>query len=135
MMSEQVVFYQLSHKFVDDQAVIPENARQVIYYSLAIGHHLGVLDCLTKIGAVPLEAFTCWLRRLPEGPARNKWEGVLKWGEIEINQSHIDSLIPTITTLLPDTELSGAYWINELIQCLKNIKQEPALYLMVRRQP
>lgn len=84
-MGEQVVFYQLSHKFVDEQAVIPENTRQVIYYSLAIGHHLGVLDCLTQVISVPLDAFSGWLRGFPEGPGRSKLEGVLKWGEIEIN--------------------------------------------------
>jgi hydrogenase-4 component J len=134
-MSEQVVFYRLSHKFVDEQAVIPEHARQVIYYSLAIGHHLGVLDCLSRVTTVPLDTFTAWLRALPAGPGRDKWEGVLKWGEIEINHSHIAELLPTITAQCPNPETPAECWTKELIQCFQNMQQEPALYLTVRRQP
>ncbi len=129
-MSEQVVFYQLSHKFVDEQAAIPETARQVIYYSLAIGHHLGVLDCLTRRLSAPLAEFSGWLQTLPEGPARAKLEGVMRWGEIEINHSHVEALLRAI-----NTETSGADWASELVQCLQDMRQEPALYLMVRRQP
>jgi hydrogenase-4 component J len=133
-MSEQVVFYRLSQKFVDEQAVIPENARQVMYYSLAIGHHLGVLDCLTRIASVPLDVFTGWLRGLPEGPGRNKLEGVLKWGEIEINRSHIDDLLATLAAGSPGSGSPDTGWTAELVQSLQDIRLEPALYLMVRRQ-
>ncbi len=128
-MSEQVVFYQLSHKFVDEQAVIPENSRQVIYYSLAIGHHLGVLDCLTKVASAPRDAFAGWLNSLPKGLGRDKLAGVLKWGEIEINQSHIHDLLAAIT------DLPAEPWTGEFIHCLQNMQHEPAIYLMVRRQP
>ncbi|WP_456307582.1 formate hydrogenlyase maturation HycH family protein, partial [Serratia quinivorans] len=41
----QVVFYSLSRKFVQEKKA-PPKAQEVIYYSLAIGHHLGVIDCL-----------------------------------------------------------------------------------------
>lgn len=40
-MSEQVVFSQLSRKFIDENDATPAEAQQVVYYSLAIGHHLG----------------------------------------------------------------------------------------------
>ncbi|MFT0668262.1 formate hydrogenlyase maturation HycH family protein, partial [Enterobacter hormaechei subsp. xiangfangensis] len=45
-MSETVVFSQLSRKFIDENDATPDAAQQVVYYSLAIGHHLGVIDCL-----------------------------------------------------------------------------------------
>ncbi|MFV2739724.1 formate hydrogenlyase assembly protein HycH, partial [Escherichia coli] len=45
-MSEKVVFSQLSRKFIDENDATPAEAQQVVYYSLAIGHHLGVIDCL-----------------------------------------------------------------------------------------
>ena len=45
-MSETVVFSQLSRKFIDENDATPDQAQQVVYYSLAIGHHLGVIDCL-----------------------------------------------------------------------------------------
>lgn len=41
-MSEQVVFSQLSRKFIDENDATPAEAQQVVYYSLAIGHHLGL---------------------------------------------------------------------------------------------
>ena len=44
-MSEKVVFSQLSRKFIDENDATPAEAQQVVYYSLAIGHHLGVIDC------------------------------------------------------------------------------------------
>ncbi|WP_278044715.1 formate hydrogenlyase maturation HycH family protein [Shewanella maritima] len=40
-MSDKVLFYALSRKFVDEQTDVPEEAKSVIYYGLAIGHHLG----------------------------------------------------------------------------------------------
>lgn len=40
-MSETVVFSQLSRKFIDENDATPAEAQQVVYYSLAIGHHLG----------------------------------------------------------------------------------------------
>ena len=42
-MSEKVVFSQLSRKFIDENDATPAEAQQVVYYSLAIGHHLGVI--------------------------------------------------------------------------------------------
>lgn len=129
--SGQVVFYQLQRKFVNQREDIPETARQVIYYTLAVGHHVGVLDCFSSLAEVPLEAFRTWVEGLPQGPGRSKLEGVLKWGEIEINASHAPMLLP----LLGDSDLSpdAPHWIAPVAQCLKCMAQEPALYLMVRK--
>ena len=52
-MSETVVFSQLSRKFIDENDATPDAAQQVVYYSLAIGHHLGVIDCLEAALSCP----------------------------------------------------------------------------------
>ncbi|SPX54708.1 formate hydrogenlyase maturation protein hycH [Klebsiella pneumoniae] len=53
-MSETVVFSQLSRKFIDENDATPDQAQQVVYYSLAIGHHLGVIDCLGGGAELPM---------------------------------------------------------------------------------
>ena len=78
-MADKVIFYSLSQKFLEREQDIPSEAKQVMYYSLAIGHHLGVIDCLKPVLDCPLEGFRQWISRLPEGEARRKLEGVLRF--------------------------------------------------------
>jgi hydrogenase-4 component J len=132
-MDRQVVFYQLRDKFVNNQESIPENARQVIYYSLAIGHHVGVLDCLESLMKIPFEEYKDWIALLPEGAGRHKLEGVMKWGEIEINRSHVGDLLPALKTALPHMSSTQAHWAGMLSQSFQCMVEEPALYMMVRR--
>lgn len=127
-MNARVVVYQLSHKFINRREDIPENARQVVYYALAVGHHVGVMDCFSSLAEIPLEEYSRWLQRLPEGPGRTKMEGVMKWGEIEINYSHIGLIMP----LLEMSQVEDP-WTSSLIQSLQSMKREPALYLMLRK--
>lgn len=122
-MNDRVVFYQLTHKFVNQEQNIPESARQVVYYSLAIGHHVGVLDCFRSLVEVPLDEYLRWVSSLPEGAARRKLEGVQKWGEIEVNHEHAGEILP----------LLNESWTESLAQCLEVMMKEPAMYLMIRR--
>jgi hypothetical protein len=130
--ASQIAFYRLSRKIVNNQDAIPEDARQVMYYSLAIGHHVGVMDCLSEIVAVPEETYRQFLAGLPEGEARRKLEGVLTWNEIEINRSHVDELLRALHGAALELGDAGSQWVKMLIQCLREIAAEPALYLMVR---
>ncbi len=129
-----ITFYQLTHKIINRQEDIPESARQVMYYTLAIGHHVGVMDCLSVLVEIPLEAYRQWLARLPEGAGRRKLEGVLRWGEIEINRAHAGELASTLRSALPAMTALEAQWANTLLQCLTKMVEEPALYLMVRNR-
>ncbi len=131
-MEPQIVFYRLSRKVVNNQDAIPEDARQVMYYSLAIGHHVGVMDGLSELMAVPVADYTRCLERRPEGTARDKLEGALRWDEIEINRSHADQLLAALNSCLSSMPDAEARWARTLIQCLHEIVAEPALYLMVR---
>ncbi len=128
-MSPSVVIYRLSRKFVNQRQDIPETARQVVYYTLAVGHHVGVMDCFTPLAEIPLPDFQAWLETLPDSAGRRKMEGVLKWGEIEINCSHVNLLLPLL-----DGEQSAG-WMSLLKQSLLDMIQEPAFYLMARKRP
>ena len=72
-MSETVVFSQLSRKFIDENDATPAEAQQVVYYSLAIGHHLGIIDCLEAALTCPWDDYLAWIATLAEGSeARRK---------------------------------------------------------------
>jgi hydrogenase-4 component J len=131
-VNSQVAFYRLSRKIVNNQDAIPEDARQIMYYSLAIGHHVGVMDCLSELMVVPLDAYERTLEQLPDGDARRKLEGVLTWNEIEINRSHVDELLPALACLPPGIQAEDAEWVKTLLHCLREMKAEPALYMMVK---
>ncbi len=133
-MEPQIAFYRLSQKIVNNQESIPEDARQVMYYSLAIGHHIGVMDCFSELMVVPAEKYKQCLDRLPDRYAegRRKLEGALNWEEIEINRSHVDELLPALNTLLAAINGSDSQWIQTMIRCLQEMVAEPALYLMVK---
>jgi hydrogenase-4 component J len=128
-MCAKIIVYQLRSKFVNQRADVPEDARQVVYYTLAVGHHVGVMDCFSSQMEIPLNEYTVWLQTLPEGPARTKLEGAIRWSEIEVNSSHVQMLLALFET----ASVTSPTWARDFIQCLNGIKQEPALYLMLRK--
>jgi len=132
-MDDNVVFYQLSQKFVSSEIKIPEQSRQVIYYSLAIGHHVGVMDCFKQIIEIPRAEFEAWVADLPEGNGKRKLEGISKWGEIEINSTHAADLLMDINHSRRMNEIIFSKWLGILAACLEMMLNEPALYLMGRR--
>jgi hypothetical protein len=127
-MSAKVAVYQLSHKFINRQEDVPENARQVVYYALAVGHHVGVMDCFSSLVEIPLEEYQVWMEGLPMGHGRSKLEGVVKWGEIEINRCHVELLLPILESNKTETS-----WTPILVKCLRAMIQEPGLYFMLRK--
>ena len=133
-MSEKVVFSQLSRKFVDENDATPPAAQQVVYYSLAIGHHLGVIDCLEAALTCPWQAYLAWIGTLEEGSeARRKMEGVPKYGEIVIDHSHISMLANAFDRAQAQQTPEQQAWSQALLGMLHDIYQENAIYLMVRR--
>ena len=124
-MSEKVVFSQLSRKFIDENDATPAEAQQVVYYSLAIGHHLGVIDCLEAALTCPWDDYLAWIATLEAGSeARRKMEGVPKYGEIVIDA--FDKARAAQTSQQKE-------WSTMLLSMLHDIHQENAIYLMVRR--
>ncbi|WP_165053868.1 MULTISPECIES: formate hydrogenlyase maturation HycH family protein [unclassified Adlercreutzia] len=98
--AREVVFYRLGRKFVDHERSIPEDVRSVLYYTLAIGHHTGVIDCLEpRIGA-SRAVFAEVLDAFPAGPARDKLAGVERFGEIELGKEHVGELRAAVRVTL-----------------------------------
>ena len=54
----EIVFWTLRKKFVASSDEMPEHSSQVMYYSLAIGHHVGVIDCLNVAFRCPPVSYT-----------------------------------------------------------------------------
>lgn len=127
----KVMFWTLRQKFVDDSVNIEEKSRQVMYYSLAIGHHVGVIDCLNVVLECPLSQYEAWLGLL-EGEAQRKMRGLLTFGEIVIDASHVNTLAPAFAHLAAHAEAPWRGWSEQMLQHLQDIAQEPAIYLMVR---
>ena len=133
-MSETVVFSQLSRKFIDENDATPDQAQQVVYYSLAIGHHLGVIDCLEAALSCPWQAYLAWIATLEEGStARRKMEGVPKYGEIIIDFNHVQMLARAFDDARAVQTPQQQEWSKLMLSMLHDIHQESAIYLMVRR--
>ncbi|WP_338835521.1 formate hydrogenlyase maturation HycH family protein [Neomoorella thermoacetica] len=130
-MPGRVEFYKLCKKFVDEKD-IPAEVQQLEYYALAIGHHIGVVDCLASIMAMDKEAYFKWISKLPRGKARSKLEGLARWGELEINKEHVPALIAALeeanASFLPEEK----QWTDCLLRLLYAMEKEPAIYLVVR---
>jgi hypothetical protein len=133
-MNDTVVFNQLSHKFFHRGQDVPAASKQLIHYTLAIGHHIGVIDCFASKLEVPSGRYAGWIAHLPDGEARRKLEGLLRFGEIEISASHGPLLRPALQAARADMPAEEAGWTACLDAMLQSIAEEPALYLMVRRR-
>ncbi|QCE34499.1 formate hydrogenlyase maturation protein HycH [Acetobacteraceae bacterium] len=129
-----VVFYALGRKFVNEEKAKPD-AQQLVYYSLAIGHHIGVIDCLEEKLSIPVPEFKAWIEKLPEGEtARRKLEGLLKFGEIIIDSTHIHPLALALDRAMDKMTEQEKGWAKALINLLGMIDAEPSIYFIVRRK-
>lgn len=131
----KVIFWSLRQKFVDTDDDVPEEAQQVMCYSLAIGHHVGMIDCLNTELTCPLSGYQSWVHALPEGEARRKLQGLITFGEINIDASHTNMLALALDPLLKDQNPDFREWSATLIRLLGEIEREPAIYLIVKRRP
>lgn len=152
--AREVVFYRLGEKFVDHERSIPEDVRSVLYYTLAIGHHTGVIDCLRPCLATSREVFVDVLALLGPGEAYDKLAGIEKFGEIELKKEHVPVLKPEVIAALERTgsdlgmmeksympcaedktitAIDAPSWLEEFLYLLDEIQCEPCVYAMGRR--
>lgn len=152
--AREVVFYRLGEKFVDHERSIPEDVRSVLYYTLAIGHHTGVIDCLKPRLATSREVFSEVLALLEPGAARDKLAGIEKFGEIEVKKEHVPMLKSAVIAALDRagsalegveeaaaleattetvTAIDAPAWLEEFLHLLEEIQCEPCVYAMGRR--
>lgn len=132
-MANQIDFYRLSRKFVDDKEV-PAEAQHIMYYSLGIGHHLGVVDCLKSEMNCSGEQYLEWISALPEdSEAYRKMYGYFLFGEITVFPEHINMLALAFDAIDPQSQTEKSQQLTQgLISILNGIYNEPNMYLMIR---
>jgi hypothetical protein len=112
---------------------VPAKSKQLLHYTLAIGHHIGVIDCFSPKLEMPIEGYRNWLSHLPKGEARRKMQGLLRYGEIEISAAHTQLLREALAAGADAMSASETDWTVRMSRMLRAIDEEPAIYLMVRR--
>jgi Formate hydrogenlyase maturation protein HycH len=130
---DRVVFYQLSRKFVHRDHDVPAKSKNLLHYTLAIGHHIGVIDCFSPELEMPIEGYRNWLSHLPKGEAHRKLEGLLRYGEIEISAAHTKLLREALDAGAGAMSATETAWTARVSEILRTIDEEPTIYLMVRR--
>jgi hydrogenase-4 component J len=133
-MTTQVFFYLLNKRFVENDEQVPEQAQQVMYYSLAIGHHVGVIDCFKKLLICDYEDYQKFVESFPEGEAKRKFSGLMRFGEIVIDSSHVNLLAKAIDENKGNFTVQHQQWATILVDTLASIQREPVMYIMVKRR-
>ncbi|WJG22901.1 formate hydrogenlyase maturation HycH family protein [Vibrio furnissii] len=129
-----VYFYRLSRKFVDNKYDVPEEAKQIMYYSLTIGHHLGIVDCLKSEMQCSGHEYLAWISGLDEhSEAYRKLKGFLMFGEITVFPEHIHMLALALDRIDSTTQSEKSQQLTKgMIAILNAIYNEPTMYLMIR---
>lgn len=130
-----VVFYQVTTKFVDSENSVPEESKEVLYYTLSIGHHTGVIDCLEEKLRIPKAEFQEICDSL-ERDAKYKLEGAIRNTEIQIEKQNLPLLIEGLQRALndknealePKTKLN----IEAILQLFETLQEDTAAYIMAR---
>lgn len=133
-MTTQVIFYLLNQRFVENESQVPEQAQQVMYYSLAIGHHVGVIDCFKKLLVCDYGDYQQFVAQFPEGEAKRKLTGLLRFGEITIDSSHVNLLARAFDDAYAGLSEEYQHWVDILMETLAAIQKEPVMYIMVKRR-
>jgi hypothetical protein len=137
----RVVFYRLCAKFVDNAQSVPQEASDVLYYTLAVGHHTGVIDCFS-------ESFSCSedvYQRIvdlfaPESDVRYKLEGIIRSGEIQIDKSHLALFGTSVDDALVSLDVNDGVstvmsdWLDAFSRSLDEMKRHRGVYLMGKVQ-
>ena len=89
----QAVFYELARKFVETEDDVPEDAKDVLYYTLAVGHHTGVLDCFEPRVAVPLPILDAVVEDMGEGEGARKLACLREFGEVQVDKENVAPLL------------------------------------------
>ena len=145
----EVVFYQLTRKFVDNAKSIPDEAADVMYYTLAVGHHTGVIDCFEERLRCTVKTYEQAMALFEEGgDARYKLEAITRSGEVQIEQRHLPVLLDPLDAAIDAAGACDASWdeasrepryandVAELLRGLRSLtkvlEQSAAAYIMGR---
>lgn len=129
-----VVFYQVKAKFVDSEKSVPEEAKEVLYYTLSIGHHTGVIDCLEEQLRIPKAEYEDICEAL-DGEAKYKLKGAIRNTEIQIEKHNLPLLEEELNRVLNEsTDLDNVTKANirNILDVFKVLKDDTAAYIMAR---
>lgn len=136
----KVIFYRLTAKFVDSAVDVPEEVSSIMYYTLSVGHHTGVADCFSPCLSCSMDTYRKIVSLVESKEARYKMEGIMRFGEIQVDKTHVDLLQSALKDVLRSLYLqktSKLYaakitWLNQFIDLLDEVREEPGMYLMGR---
>jgi hydrogenase-4 component J len=129
-----IVFYRLTSKVVGMEEDISEKSRAIAYYTLAVGHHTGILDCFSVALHCTYAQLELLLDELPVGSyARFKLDGLRKFGEINIEQEHAAQLYPALKEAVDNLSISQQEWLCALLEELELVIRDPVIYLVGKR--
>lgn len=147
--ANDVVFYLLYQKFVEQREDIPKESRDVLYYTLAMGHNTGVIDVFEPRLAMSRENFDNICAALPEGDGKFKLTRIEKFGEITILKEDTKKLFECVedcdfsncfTSTTPITEKYKDVWISDgeafreaFGKLMDYIWTTPQVYCLARR--
>ncbi|MBE6466874.1 MAG: hypothetical protein E7002_08860 [Denitrobacterium detoxificans] len=135
---DMVVFYRLGRKFVDDERSIPkEGTREedIVYYTLAVGHHTGVIDCFDECLSCSVTCYRSICELMPEGHARYKMEGILRSGEIQILHENVPELLAAADAAQEAaSDAAQRVWLDGFKSVLKAMAGNKAIYMMGRER-
>ena len=101
----EMVAYQVTRRFVDNENSVPDAITDMIYYTLAIGHHTGVIDCFEERLRCSLELFSKVLELIPEDSLlTKKLDRAYSRGEAYIDKYDLGPLIEAIDETLVNSE-------------------------------
>lgn len=134
----RVIFYRLTAKFVDNEQSIPAASVDVLYYTLSIGHHTGVIDCLSESFSCSSSVYDRFVALFAaDDPARYKLEAINRHGEVQIDRAHLN-LFADFDLLQSEVESSAApdeplcEFLGDFAAALADMREQTGLYLMGR---
>jgi hypothetical protein len=105
----EVVFYQLTTKFLDNEREIPEKSSEILYYSLQVGHHTGIIDCFSEKLRCSYDTYLEVIEALPaDSDARYKLEGIIRHTEIQVDKTHLAVLDKAVKQALTSPTADNA---------------------------
>ncbi|MDR1082896.1 MAG: hypothetical protein LBL27_03390 [Coriobacteriales bacterium] len=141
----RVVFYRLCAKFVDNERSVPKETSDVLYYTLAVGHHTGIIDCFSESFSCSQDVYERIIGLFPpESDAHYKLDGIRRKGEIQIDKSHLDVFDTSVNDARASLDAldvldvgDEAYtamrdWLDGFSLSLDDMKCHPEVYLMGR---
>lgn len=138
---EKVVFYRLSRKFIDESKNTPDkNVDDVMYYTLAVGHHTGVIDCFDESLTCSIDEYQSIVALINDEDAAYKLNGIVRSGEIQVGLADVPLLRQALEDARDATDQNDKAtqqiysWIRSFLETLDAIERTPAIYLMGRRR-